>query len=76
MLTEMVTIKLPRHYVYQVLDGLKNQSDEWKNTKEYILHGECDHESTIKECSGGKEAAEIELFYNEIIKNIEQQLSS
>ena len=30
MLTETVTIKLPRHYIYQVLDGLKNQADEWK----------------------------------------------
>ncbi|MDO8302250.1 MAG: hypothetical protein Q7T18_03320 [Sedimentisphaerales bacterium] len=77
MLTETVTIKLPRHYVYQVLDGLKNQADEWKKTKEYMLHGEADLECmAVRECSDEKEAGEIESFYKQIIQTIEQQISS
>jgi len=75
MLTDIVTIRLPRSYAYQAIDGLKNQARKWEKTKEYMLHGEIDSEcTTIGECSDEKEAGEIESFYKEIVEIIEQQI--
>ena len=75
MLEEVVTIRLPRYCIYQVLDGLKNEVQEWGKTKEYMLHGVVDPECTsVRECSDEKEAGEIESFYKQIIKTIEQQI--
>ena len=75
MAGELVTVRLPRYFIYELLDGLKNEAQEWAETKEYMLYGVVDPQCTsVRECSDEKEAGDIESFYKQMIESIEEQI--
>ncbi len=78
MSDEFVTLKLPKFFVGQMLDSLRNRADSWEHTKNYLSDGgivDPDY-PYIEECNDEIEARQIETFYREIIKEIENQLDA
>ena len=77
MSDEFVTLKLPRLFVGQILDGLSINAENWERTKIYLSDGIIDPDNPyIEECNDEIEARQIETFYREIIKEIETQLDA
>jgi hypothetical protein len=75
MSDEFVTLKLPKLFVGQMLDGLQIRAESWERTKVYLADGVIDpDEPYIEECSDENEAEQIANFYREIITEIETQL--
>ena len=78
MSDEFVTLKLPKLFVGQMLDGLSINAENWERTKIYLSDGvivDPDY-PYVEECDDETEARQIETFYREIIKEIEIQLSA
>jgi hypothetical protein len=77
MSDEFVTLKLPKLFVGQILDGLRIRAESWERTKDYLADGVIDPDDPyIEECNDEIEARQIEAFYREIIKEIETQLAA
>ncbi|MFZ0033404.1 MAG: hypothetical protein WAK60_00255 [Sedimentisphaerales bacterium] len=78
MSDEFVTLKLPKLFVGQILDGLRIRAESWEQTKIYLSDGVIvdSDEPYIEECDDEAEARQIETFYREIIKEIETQLDA
>ena len=78
MSDEFVTLKLPRLFIRQMLDGLSINAENWERTKIYLSDGvivDLDY-PYVEECDDEMEARQIETFYREIIKEIEIQLTA
>lgn len=71
-----ITLKLPSYAVLQVLDGLCHRLNVWRYTAEYLETGLVREPYEVAECSSSIEAEEIADCYEEIIKNIEEQISN
>jgi len=78
MSDEFVTLKLPKSFVGQMLDGLRIRAESWEHTKIYLADGVIvdPDDPYIEECNDEIEARQIEAFYREIIKEIETQLDA
>ena len=76
MSDEFVTLKLPKLFVGQMLDGLRIRAESWEHTKIYLSDGiVVDPDNPyVEECNDEAEARQIETLYREIIKEIETQL--
>lgn len=70
----IVTLKLPRLMVGQIIDGLRERQKVWLYTAEYMNTGSTEEPCIIEECSDADEAKNIVAYYEEIIKSIEKQL--
>jgi hypothetical protein len=69
-----VTLKLPDNMVGQILDGLRERMQVWRDTEQYMNVGHTDDEfGTIEECNNAEEARWIADYYEEIIGCIEKQ---
>jgi hypothetical protein len=73
---DMVMLKLPRAAVLQILDGLQYRLEIWRYTEEYMETGYVHEPYEVEDCSGPEEAKEIGDFYEEIINNIQIQLTA
>ena len=60
---EMITLKLPKNDVGQILDGLRIQRDNWQYTYNYITDGEVDLDKDMQECSDPEEAKWLMEYY-------------
>ena len=72
----MVILKLPRAAVLQILDGLQYRLEIWRYTEEYMETGYVHEPYEVEDCSNPEEAKEIGDFYEEIINNIQTQLTA
>lgn len=71
----IVTLKLPRLFVGQILDCISIAIEDWHRTKLYHESGYIDpDEPNIRECNDAHEAAQIENYYRQILAEIEKQL--
>ena len=71
----IITLKLPRLFVGQLLDCLHIAVEDWERTKIYHESGYVDpDEPYVRECNDAHEAEQIEKFYRRIIEKIERQL--
>ena len=71
---DIVTVKLPKDDLGQIIDGLCVRRDTWRSTQQYLGSGHIDIEQGIEECSNPEEAQSIADYYDEIIEKIQQQL--
>ncbi|MDD5328240.1 MAG: hypothetical protein WC476_10920 [Phycisphaerae bacterium] len=70
-----VTLKLPRLMVGQIIDGLRERQKVWLYTAEFMDNGYTEEPCIIEECSNADEARNIAAYYEEIIKEINAQLT-
>lgn len=70
---EMVTLRLPRLFVGQVLDGLDVLIEQWEYTAQYHEDGLIRGDMIVRECTDEDEARWIAAFYREIRDEIERQ---
>jgi len=75
-MNDMVILKLPRAAVLQILDGLQYRLEIWRYTEEYMETGYVHEPYEVEDCSNPEEAKEIGDFYEEIINNIQTQLTA
>lgn len=75
-MNDIVILKLPRAAVLQILDGLQYRLEIWRYTEEYIETGYVHEPYEVEDCSNPEEAKEIGDFYEEIINNIQTQLTA
>jgi len=73
---DMVMLKLPRAAVLQILDGLQYRLEIWRYTEEYMETGYVHEPYEVEDCSSPEEAKEIGDFYEEIINNVQTQLTA
>lgn len=74
-MAKIVSLKLPRLFVGQLLDCLNIAVEDWERTKIYHETGYVDpDEPHIRECSDEHEAGQIANYYRQIISEIEKQL--
>jgi len=71
---KIVTLKLPRLMVGQIIDGLRERQKIWLYTAEFMDTGETEEPCIIEECSNADEAKNIASYYEEIINCIEKQI--
>ena len=72
---KIVTLKLPRLMVGQIIDGLRERQKVWLYTAEFMETGTTEEPCIIEECSDADEAKNIAAYYDEIVKSIEKQIS-
>jgi hypothetical protein len=72
---KIVTLKLPRLMVGQIIDGLRERQKIWLYTAEFMETGSTEEPCIIEECSDGDEARNIAAYYEEIINEINAQLT-
>ena len=72
---DIVTVRLPKYAFYQILDGLYWRLEVWRYTEEYLETGYVHEPYEVEACSGPEEAKEIGDFYEEIIREINTQLT-
>ncbi|MGB8226969.1 MAG: hypothetical protein WCE45_08940 [Sedimentisphaerales bacterium] len=70
----IVTLKLPRLMVGQIIDGLRERQKVWMYTAEFMETGNTEEPCIIEECSDADEARNIAAYYEEIITSIDKQL--
>lgn len=75
-MNDIVILKLPRAAVLQILDGLQYRLEIWRYTEEYMETGYVHEPYEVEDCSNPEEAKEIGDFYEEIINNIQTQLTA
>lgn len=72
--SEMVTLRLPRLDVGQIVDGLTIRQESWSNTAKFLDSGENpDNFFGLEDCSNPDEARNIAAHYGAIITTIEEQ---
>lgn len=72
MIEKIVTLKLKRLDVGQILDGLSVRRDSWRNTQKYLEGREVD--CVIEECSDSEEACWVADNYERIISSVKKQI--
>ena len=70
---DIITLKLSREDIGQMIDGLSVRRDSWRETQKYLEGQEVD--CVIEECSDSKEACLIADNYDRIIKTIGNQIA-
>jgi hypothetical protein len=76
-MTQLVTIKLSRIQVGQIVEGLKAREQSYRETAYYLETGEVyDIFFNAEEVSDSAEARAIANLYEEIIRELESELSS
>jgi hypothetical protein len=76
-MAKIVTLKLPRLFVGQLLDCLNIAVEDWDRTKLYHETGYVDpDEQYVRECNDAHEAEQIANYYRQIIAEIEKQLDN
>ena len=71
---DTVTLRLPRDYVGQMLDGLDVLIEQWEATEQYMEGNDCIEDVIIYEAKDAAEAASIAKYYRRIKRRIEKQL--
>ena len=71
---QMITLKLFRNDVGQVIDGLAVRRENWRYTQRYLEEGYMEDGRIIEECSSAEEASSIADCYDRIISEIQSQL--
>lgn len=71
---EVVTLRLPRDFVGQLLDGLEVLIEQWEYTAEYMATGLVRDDMSVRECSDEDEAIKIAAYYQRIREAIEGQI--
>ena len=70
-----ITLKLPDNMVGQIIDGLRERMEVWRNTEQFMEVGYTDEEwAFVEECNDAAEARWIADYYAEIIGCIEKQI--
>jgi hypothetical protein len=72
---ETVTLRLPRGFVGQILDGLEVLIEEWEHTAEYHETGLVRDGVCVRECTDAGEAEEMAGFYRRIREEVAGQVS-
>ncbi len=72
---KIVRLNLPRLMVGQIIDGLRERQKVWLYTAEFMETGSTEKPCIIEECSNADEARNIAAYYEEIIKEINAQLT-
>lgn len=72
---KIVTLKLPRLMVGQIVEGLQARQEVWLNTAEFMETGDTEEPCIIGECPDADEAKNIVAYYEEIINEINKQLN-
>jgi hypothetical protein len=70
---DIITLKLSREDIGQMIDGLSVRRDSWRETQKYLEGQEVD--CIIEECSDSEEACLIADNYDRIIKTIGNQIA-
>jgi hypothetical protein len=73
---DMVTLRLSRNDVGQIIDGLCARLDSWRTTQRYFEGDHVEAGTIIEDCDGAEEAKKIADCYNEIIDNINRQMKT
>jgi len=74
---DKITLTLPRLFVGQMLDALRETQADWEYTQAYHLgDGRVDFDHLIKSDSNAREARKMADFYGQIIEAIEQQMDA
>jgi hypothetical protein len=73
---QVITLKLNRNDVGQILDGLEQRRIIWQATAEYLESGYTTLSDMIEECSDPLEAQAIAEHYQTIINTIRNQRDS
>ncbi len=74
---EIVTLRLPKDFVGQMLDGLQCREDAYRATAEYLEDGSLPSaDFVIEEMSDAQEAHQLADAYAEIIRTIQRQRDS
>lgn len=75
-MAKQYTIKLEEYDLGQLLDGLESRADSWRRTADYLKTGEMPEDQffVIEECSDHEEAEQLSARYEEIIRNIRDQM--
>ena len=72
---KQLQIRLDRHDLGQLLDGLRIRAEAWQKTAEYLESGHVADDSFIcEECRDANEASSIARHYSKIIAQIEHQV--
>lgn len=73
---QMVSLRLSREMIGQILDGLEVLAGDWEYTRDSVEIGICeiDGDRHLRECRDSYEAGQIAEFYREIIAAIEPQV--
>lgn len=72
----ILTIRLERDDLGQLLDGLRCRSEAWHGTAQYLKSSETPRDDfIIEECRDAEEASSIAAHYDRIIATIESQIS-
>ena len=70
-----VILNWPRATVFQILGGLQYRLEIWRYTEEYMETGYVREPYEVEECSSPEEAKQIGDFYEDIINDINAQLT-
>lgn len=70
---DIVTIKLPRNDLGQMIDCLCVRRDNWRYTQKYLEDGLEESGRMIEECKDAYEAENIANHYDNIIHRIQEQ---
>lgn len=73
MSNKMYVIKISSNNLGQILDGLRCRAEAYRRTEQYHEEGHADGD--IEECKDAKEAAGIAEHYEQIIADLEGQMS-
>lgn len=72
---EEITLTLPRLFVGQMLDALREEQADWEYTERYHLgNGLVDFDRLLKSDSNPHEARSMAEFYATIIQEVEEQM--
>lgn len=71
---QIVELRLSRNSVGQIIDGLEVLEDQWRETAEFYETGAFNEDTTVRECSGAREARNIQATYRDILAEITGQL--
>lgn len=70
---DVITLRLSRDHVHQILDGLDQRLEAWTRTGEAWSEDRIEEESCLEECSSASEAFAIARMYEVIIREIRGQ---
>jgi hypothetical protein len=72
----IVTLKMSKNFVNELLECLEVNIEDWQRTKEYFESGYVDPDTPyVRECDSLYEAEERENYYRGIKSDIEKQLA-
>lgn len=75
MSNKMYIIKISNNNLGQIIDGLKQRAEAYHITAEYYVTGHISDDQCIQEVKDEHEAISIRDHYNDIVKDLEGQMS-